>query len=398
MTFQIKFAALAVFKNLQLLFSGGELVPAVLENIHAATVGGNRVFQFKCATFHIAHDRFEFGECRLKLQFSQGSGFHGKQGESNRRKYPIRRPSVKLPELCNCARLAFFPLLLALYMQSLWMLVASFLFACMGLCVKLAAQYFSVAEIVFYRSFISLLIMAVLVRLRGVPLATPYWRMQLTRGLFGFAAIYAYFLAITLLPLATAITLNYTSSIFLALGLLVFGWRLTPGAFGALLAGFAGVVLLLHPTWQAEQLTGGLVGLGSGVLAAVAVFNVRELGACGEPECRTVFHFSLISSLCAGLWLVFQDWHSIGWQSGFLLLGVGGFAAAAQLAMTRAYTRGATLTAAALAYSTVIFASLFGALFFFEVLDTAAWLGMLLIVVSGVAASRFARTAPGESD
>jgi S-adenosylmethionine uptake transporter len=55
-------------------------------------------------------------------------------------------------------------------MQSLWMIAASFLFACMGVCVKLAAETHSAVEITFYRSFISLILMFGLVRLRGVSL------------------------------------------------------------------------------------------------------------------------------------------------------------------------------------------------------------------------------------
>jgi drug/metabolite transporter (DMT)-like permease len=44
-------------------------------------------------------------------------------------------------------------------MQSLWMVLASLLFACMGVCVKLAAATHSAMEIVFYRSFLSLILM-----------------------------------------------------------------------------------------------------------------------------------------------------------------------------------------------------------------------------------------------
>ena len=53
-------------------------------------------------------------------------------------------------------------------MQSLWMLLASLLFACMGVCVKLAAATHSAVEIVFFRSILSLLLMYALIRLRGV--------------------------------------------------------------------------------------------------------------------------------------------------------------------------------------------------------------------------------------
>lgn len=283
-------------------------------------------------------------------------------------------------------------------MQSLWMLVASALFACMGVCVKFVAATHSAVEITFYRSFISLILMFGLVRVRGVVLATPHWRWQVSRGVVGFSALFAYFYAITLLPLATAVTLNYTSAIFLAIYLALAGMRMRVGILGALIVGLVGVTLLLKPTLHVDQLVGGLIGLGSGVLAGMAYFSVRELGARGEPEARTVFYFSLVSSVCAGLWLLFSDLHAVDLKSGLLLLGVAGFATVAQLAMTRAYTRGKTLMSAALAYSTVIFSSLFGVLFWGEVLDGAGWLAIGLIIFSGIAATHFSRASPVEQD
>jgi drug/metabolite transporter (DMT)-like permease len=160
------------------------------------------------------------------------------------------------------------------------------------------------------------------------------------------------------------VTLNYTSAIFP--GNLPGTVRPAPDwrAFSAPSAlGLAGVGLLLRPTLHADQLVGGLIGLGSGVLAGMAYFSVRELGSRGEPETRTVFYFSLVSSVCGSVWLLISDIHPVDLHSGALLLGVATFATAAQLAMTRAYAGAAgPLMAAALAYSTVIFASLFGML------------------------------------
>lgn len=283
-------------------------------------------------------------------------------------------------------------------MQSLWMIVASFLFACMGVCVKLAAQTHSAVEITFWRSFIALLLMFGLVKLRGVALATPYWRWQMTRGLVGFSALVAYFYAITLLPLATAVTLNYTSAIFLALYLALAGLRMRAGMLVALAVGLAGVALLLKPSLHEEQLLGGLMGLGSGVLAGMAYFSVRELGARGEPETRTVFYFSLVATVCSGIWLVFSEIHAVDRESGLILFGVAAFATLAQLAMTRAYSRGKTLMSAALAYSTVIFSSLAGVIFWGEVLPASAWAAIGLIILSGIAATHFSRASPVEQD
>ena len=288
-------------------------------------------------------------------------------------------------------------------MQSLWMVAASFLFACMGVCVKLAAETFSAPEIVFYRSAISLVLMFALMRLRGTSFATLHVRHQVFRGASGFVSLLLYFYAIAMLPLATAVTLNYTSPLFLAVYFAVFaGISLRPGMIIALLTGFVGVVVLLQPTLAADQLPGGLIALGSGVISGLAYFNVRELGARGEPETRTVFYFSLFATLCSALWMLLYEFHPIDLQGGLLLLGVGSFATLAQLCMTRAYKRGKPIVAASLAYTAIIFASLFGMLIWNETLPAGAWLGIALIVVSGIAASRTSRSAsvtnPAEQD
>jgi S-adenosylmethionine uptake transporter len=283
-------------------------------------------------------------------------------------------------------------------MQSLWMLLASLLFACMGVCVKLAAATHSASEITFWRCAIALILMLALVRLRGVSLRTPHWRWQITRATVGFSALFLYFHAITLLPLATAVTLNYTSAIFLALYMALTGWRVQRGVLFSLGLGLVGVALLLHPTLSGGQLWGGLLGLLSGALAGMAYFSVRELGARGESETRTVFYFSFISTVYSGLWLLFVDWHPVDWQSALLLSGAGCFATLAQLAMTRAFARGKTLVAAAIAYSTVIFSSLSGMWFWGEKLDALAWTAIGLIVLSGIAATHFSRASPLEQD
>ncbi len=279
------------------------------------------------------------------------------------------------------------------------MIVASLSFACMGVCVKLAAELFSAGEIVFYRAAISLVFMLVLVRVRKIPLATPHWRFQLSRSVCGFVSLLCYFYAISLLPLATAVTLSYTSPLFLALYLAWFGkTRLKRSVVGALVLGFIGVILLLRPTFHADQLVGGLFGLATGIISAMAYYNIRELGELGETEERTVFYFSLFSTVISALCMLLYEFHPVDWRGGLLLLGVGAFATVAQLAMTRAYKRGNTLVTASLAYSTVIFASFFGMLLWQETLSPGAWLSIALIVVSGMIASWFSPVNPADQD
>ena len=119
--------------------------------------------------------------------------------------------------------------------------------------------------------------------------------------------------------------------------------------------------------------------------ASLPLSDVRQL----DVYKRQVFYFSLVSSVCGSVWLLISDIHPVDLHSGALLLGVATFATAAQLAMTRAYAGSRTLMAAALAYSTVIFASLFGMLIWHETHDLWSWLAVALIVLSGLAATHF---------
>jgi S-adenosylmethionine uptake transporter len=284
-------------------------------------------------------------------------------------------------------------------MQSLWMIAASFLFAGMGVCVKLSSAQYSAGEIVFYRSFINLLFMLMLVRARGISVRTPLWMFHVRRSASGCFSLMLYFYAISMLPLATAVTLSYTSPLFLAIFLAMFGKvSLRGGMAFALVLGFAGVTLLLHPTFRAEQMFGGVMGLASGMMGGIAFFNIKELGARGEIEERIVFYFALVSTAVAAVWMLFFEFHALDLKGGALLFGVGAFGSLAQLAMTRAYKRGRILMTASLAYMTVVFASLFGALFWNETLSADAWLAIGLIVASGLVATWFSRANPADQD
>lgn len=274
-------------------------------------------------------------------------------------------------------------------MKSTWMLVAGFLFAAMGVLVKLAALRFSAPELVFYRSVFGLLsIYAVIVattRQWLTPLATRHAASHVMRGFTGFIALVMYFYGIAHLPLPTAITLNYTSPLFLAA---IIAWWLKErhgrGLAAAVVIGFAGVLMLLKPGWGGPDLFAMLVGLLSGLFAGLAYLNVRNLGRQGEPEWRVVFYFALVSTLGGAAWMASAGFVVPGAADLPLLLAMGATGTLGQLAMTRAYRLGNTLAVGALAYSTVGFAALYGVLIFGDRLPLGAWLGMLLIVIAGI--------------
>ena len=271
------------------------------------------------------------------------------------------------------------------------MLAAGFMFGCMGVLVKLGAHYFSNTELVFYRSFLGLLMVYAIIRQQGGAIATAHWNGHLWRGISGSIALLLFFYCITVLPLATAVTLNYTSPLFLTmLTTLTLKERFHATLAFAVALGFAGMVLLLQPTLGREQVIPGLLGLVSGFFAGIAMLNVRQLGLLGEPDWRVVFYFSMIASLISGSAMLFDAIHPVSVIGLLILIGLGGSATLAQLAMTRAYRTGKALVVGSLSYSTVVFASLFGMLLWGEALPLAGWMGMALIIASGMLSFKLA--------
>jgi S-adenosylmethionine uptake transporter len=280
-------------------------------------------------------------------------------------------------------------------MQALWMVLASFLFATMGVCVKLASTSFNAFELVLYRGLVGMVFMALIVQARGSGLSTRFAGMQAWRSLVGVISLIAWFYAIAYLPLATAVTLNYMSSIWVAAFLIGGALLYTRGPMQprqgllmlTVLTGFGGVVMILRPTLEQNQLFAGLIGLMSGLLAALAYIQVTALGRLGEPEERTVFYFALGSALGGGVGVMFTGLSEWDWQAAVWLLPIGVLASMGQWCMTRAYSQGPTLVAANLQYSGIVFAALYSLLLFGDQIPLLGWLGMLVIVVSGVVAT-----------
>jgi len=271
------------------------------------------------------------------------------------------------------------------------MLVAGFLFATMGVFVKLASAHFEAAEMAMYRSLFSLAWVLGLVALRsGATLRTPHWAAHAMRGIVGSVSLIGYFYAITRLPLATAQTLNYTSPIFLAIATtVVLRERFSAWLLVAIVTGFAGVAILLQPSFAHGSQGAAAIGLLSGIFAAWAYLSVRTLGRLGEPDWRVLFYFGLVGTLmCAGWQLFSGGFHTPTLEGGALLAALGLCGTLAQLAMTRAYRTGNTLVVGAFSYSTVFFSTIFTLLVWGAGVGVVEVAGMVVIAASGVMAMR----------
>ena len=280
-------------------------------------------------------------------------------------------------------------------MQASWMILASLFFATMSVCIKFAASHFDTFELVFYRGLIGIAFMASLCKMQNVPLRTPIPMMHVWRSIVGVASLSAWFYAIAHLPLATAMTLNYMSGVwvaaFLVGGTLVMGRLQDAGKQGPIvltvIAGFSGVVMILRPTIEQNQLFAGVIGLLSGLGAALAYMQVAAMGRMGEPESRTVFYFSIGTTIVGGTAILFTGASAWTWPEALWLLPIGVLAALGQLCMTKAYSRGATMVVANLQYSGIVFAALYGLFLFGDQIPWMGWAGMLLIIASGIAST-----------
>jgi len=293
-------------------------------------------------------------------------------------------------------------------MQALWMVLASLFFSTMSVCVKFAATHFNTFELVCYRGAIGTLIMAVICQRKGMSLKTPVPQMHLWRSVVGVTSLAAWFYAIAYLPLATAMTLNYMSGVWVAAFLV--GSTMWAGSLQnakqqmpvalTVLVGFVGVVMILRPTFEQNQWLAGLIGVSSGVIAAMAYLQVAALGREGEPVERTVFYFSLGAAVSGAVCMLFTGTSEWVWPHAWLLLPMGILAALGQWCMTRAYNDGATMVVANLQYSGIVFSALFGMLLFGDQIPLIGWAGIMVIVMSAIAAtalrSRIAMNLPVE--
>lgn len=271
-------------------------------------------------------------------------------------------------------------------MQALWMLLASFLFALMGACVKLAIEHGApMAVVVLLRGLPSVVLLVLWARTRKLSFKPIAWKPHFWRNVTGVTSMWLGFYAIAHLPLGTATSLNYTAPLFIAGWILVSGTsRRDPLCIAAVGFGFLGVLAVLQPSITVEQILPACLGLAAGALAAVAMMQIREIGRLGEPEWRTVLFFSVVVCLTSLGGIAITPWNQTDWLGWLALLAVGVTGLFGQLALTRAYGLGNALLNAALQYTTIIFASVLGIWFWGEEMDRLAVFGVICIISAGL--------------
>lgn len=274
-----------------------------------------------------------------------------------------------------------------------YMAAGAFFFSVMSLLVKVAGRRLPSQEVVLVRAVITLGLSWWGVRRAGVhPWGNERGRLVI-RGVVGFMALSGFYYAVVHLPLADATVIQYTNPVWASLlAVPVLGERLRGRELASVLVSMAGVVIATRPTFLFGHGHGALdpvaigIGLAAAVCSAGAYVTVRSLRGREDPLV-IVFYFALVSVICAvptalpgAVWPTPTEW--------LVLLGVGVTTQLGQLFITRGLHLERAGRATATGYLQIVFAALWGALFFAELPDAGTVIGAMLIVGSTLALAR----------
>ena len=258
-----------------------------------------------------------------------------------------------------------------------WMIVSSIAFASMWVMIRFASHDVHAFVIVFFRNLVGTLVLVpMMLRNKGL-MRIGRLKANLRRATSGFIATTGTFYAVSHAPLATALSINYTAPLFATVAAVLFlGEKLQARRVAALIAGFAGMLIVVRP--GALPLTPGvLAAMVSAVATAFSIIAIRQLVA--SDDSRSVAAWSFILMTPPSLVLAVLYWTPPPLALWPLLFIIGCVAAVGQLAMNRAFALAEA--SAVLPYDFVRFAlvTLFGITIFDERLDAMTIAGGIVI-------------------
>jgi drug/metabolite transporter (DMT)-like permease len=266
-------------------------------------------------------------------------------------------------------------------------LCSALLFSGVGAIVKATASELPIEVIVFFRNataYAALLPYLLLVR-RDVSLKTGCLGLHLVRAAAGLSAMYTFFIAVKLLRLADAMLLSYTLPIFIPIIERI--WLrepITRRTQAAVALGFVGILLILKPGSGLFQ-PAGLVGLASGILAALAMVGIRRM-AMSEPVDRIIFYFTTFGTAVSAVPLAWA-WETPQGSLLWALVAMGILAILAQMCLTRGYSMAPAGQVGPCNYGNVVFAALLGWLLWGETMDGLTLVGAVLTCSAGIIAT-----------
>lgn len=267
-------------------------------------------------------------------------------------------------------------------------LSAVILVVAMAAVVKWLGLGVPVGEVMFVRGGTAMLILLVVAwrmqKLSTLSLAKCY--AYAPRTIFSALSLFTWFASLTRAPLAIANAIGYTLPIFATLFALFSGERVRLLQWGAVAAGFVGVLIMVgpHVTIADASLIGMLLALASAMTGALVRIFLRQLSSV-EDTIALSFYFSvpmtLAAAFTAGGWVIPtpREWFAFG------LIGLIG--TAVQLLSNAAYRHAEVAALAPLEYVGLVVAVLSGYWLFNETPELSFWVGLPLLLLPGLLTS-----------
>jgi drug/metabolite transporter (DMT)-like permease len=266
-------------------------------------------------------------------------------------------------------------------------LSSALLFAGVGALVKVLSAGLPTEVIVFFRNAVGAVFFLpwLMTRRGSLTFKTNCLHLHFLRAAAGLGAMYCFFIALKLLRLADAMLLCYTLPIFIP----IFEWLwlrepVSRQTKAAVVVGFLGISLVLKPGSGLFQ-AAGIVGLASGMLAALGTVGIRRMTVT-EPVVRIVFYFTAFGTVVSAVPLAWT-WEVPEGRMLWALGLMGVLAVMAQMCLTKGYSLAPAGQVGPFSYGNVVFAALLGWLIWGETLDGMTIVGGALTCAAGIIAT-----------
>jgi drug/metabolite transporter (DMT)-like permease len=258
------------------------------------------------------------------------------------------------------------------------MLLSTLFFTVMNLLVKMVPNIPAI-EIVFFRSLVSLVLSYGFLARSGISVWGNNKKLLIGRGISGAVALVLYFTTLQVMPLASAVTIQFLSPIFTTiLGIFIVKEKVKPWQWAFFAVAFGGVLVIegFDPRISAFF---GVMGIISSLFSGFTYNLIRKMGTSEHPLV-IVFYFPLVTLPVTGMYCYFFWVNPIGIE-WLLLISIGVMTQFAQYYMTRAYQNEELSKVAPLKYFGVLYAIILGYVFFGETFNWLTYMGMIMVIV-----------------
>lgn len=267
------------------------------------------------------------------------------------------------------------------------MTAAALCFSFMNVFIRLVAVELNPLEIAFFRNLFALMFMLPWLAHVGLKsLKTERLGMHVWRGVIGMAAMSCWFTAVTIMPLAEAVALNFTVPLFATIGAAIFLREVVRARrWTATIFGFLGILIILRPGFV-EITPVAALPIIAAFFMAISVLLVKSLSRTEGVAAIVVYMGLMLTPLSLVPALFVWQWPS--WTALGLMVILGLLATLAHLALTRAYTKADASAIMPFDYARLPFIAIIAFFLFDETPDIWTWVGAAVIVVSAIYIAR----------